>query len=75
MLLYSARIYQNVVNKDDNELICIPLEHSIHQIDEGCRGIRESVQHHQELIVPISCSESRLWYITLTHLELIIARS
>ena len=59
MFLHSARLYQNVVNKDDNELICIPLEHSVHQIHEHCRGTPETVRHHQGLMVLISYSECK----------------
>ena len=38
------------------------------------QGICESIRHRQKLIMSMSCSERRLWYIALMHSELIIPR-
>ena len=41
VILFALRIDQNIINKYNDEKVKKLMEHSIHKIHEGCRGISQ----------------------------------
>ena len=75
MLFYRARIDQNIIDEDDDELIQIGPEHPIHQVHECRWGIRQPKGHHQKFEMPIPGSESSLGNVLLFYPELVVSRT
>ena len=49
-------------DEDDDELIKIRFEHSVHEVHEGCWSICDAKRHDKKLIVPVLGSEGSLFY-------------
>ena len=75
MLLFIARIYQDIIKEDHDKLVQFSHEHRIHEIHEVSRCICKTEEHDEILIQPISRRESCLRYIFRTDLDLMIPRS
>ncbi|MCI61617.1 hypothetical protein A2U01_0082874 [Trifolium medium] len=60
MLLRIFRIDQNIINKDNNKLIQVRLEDTVHIVHKDSGSIGNTEGHHQKLIMTISSSEGGL---------------
>ncbi|KAE9587545.1 hypothetical protein Lalb_Chr23g0274931 [Lupinus albus] len=74
VFLPTSRVYQDVVNEDYHKRGQIRMENPIHILHKDCRSISYTERHHQILIVPISCPESRLGNILCPYPQLMIPR-
>ncbi|MFS7954582.1 hypothetical protein Hanom_Chr07g00632211 [Helianthus anomalus] len=61
------RVYQDEVNKNNDELIQIRLADSIHYVHEDSRGISQTKWHDCELIMPITSTELSWEYLFHAH--------
>ncbi|MFS7912357.1 hypothetical protein Hanom_Chr02g00129051 [Helianthus anomalus] len=75
MISSRLRIYQNVINENDDELIQIRLADPIHQVHENSQSISQTEWHDCELIMPIASAERCLGNIFFMHTKLMISRS
>ena len=75
MLLFIARVYQDIINEDHHKLVQFGHEHQIHEIHEVSRCIRKNEGHDKILIQSIPRRESCLSYIFRTDLDLMLPRS
>ena len=46
MFFPASRVYEDIFNKHNHELVHIGLEHAIHQVHESSWCIRQSKWHH-----------------------------
>ncbi|MFS7939996.1 hypothetical protein Hanom_Chr05g00458471 [Helianthus anomalus] len=69
------RINQDVINKNDDELIQIRLADPIHQVHENSRSIGQTEWHDCELIMPVSSAECCFGDILFMHTKLMIPRT
>lgn len=49
------------MDEDDDELIKIRFEHSVHEFHEGGWGICDAKRHDKKLVVPVTGSEGSLF--------------
>ena len=66
MFLYGTGKYQDVVNKDDHEVIKIFAEDVLYQMHELRRGIGNTKRHNQKFVRPPTHSKCGLRYILIT---------
>ena len=72
MLFFIFGIHKDVINEDNDKLIKVLHEHSIHQIHEIGRGIGQSKGHYSELKQPIPRRKSCLGDVFFANLELMV---
>ncbi|CAA0834151.1 Unknown protein, partial [Striga hermonthica] len=51
VLLLALRVDKNIVNKDNNKLIEVGMENTIHQVHENCWSITEAEWHDNKLVM------------------------
>ena len=61
MIFWRFGVYENVVNEDNDELVEIRFEHSIHEVYEGCWSICDAKWHDEKLVVPVTSFEGNLF--------------
>ncbi|PHU07623.1 hypothetical protein BC332_24112 [Capsicum chinense] len=73
--MLTAGVDKNVIYEDYDEHVQVLLEHTVHQVHEGCRGIGKTKEHDYEIKVNIPSFEGYFWDVTFSDYELMIARS
>src|SRR5262249_61246094 len=64
------RIHKHVINKHNDELIQVWSEYPVHQIHKDNRGIRQTKEHHQEIVMSIHGQKSSLLNIFFNNTSL-----
>src|SRR5436189_6129700 len=70
---FSGRVDEDVIDENDDELIKIRSEDTIHQIHEEGWCVGQPKWHDQELIQSVAGSEGRLLNVFLSNTKLVIA--
>ena len=50
MIFYCLRIYQNVIQEDNDKVVQVVSKYVIHQVHKLCQGIRDSKRNDKELV-------------------------
>src|ERR1044072_2490372 len=74
MLFFTLGVYQNVVDKDNHELVQERSENTVHVVHEHRWCIGNTERHHKILVVTITSSERSLSYIGFLDSYLMITR-
>ena len=74
MFLCGTGKYQDVVNKDDHEVIKIFVEDVLYQMHELRRGIGNTKRHYQKFVGSSTRAKCGLRYILITYWHLPIFR-
>lgn len=68
-------IHQNIVKEDDDKLLEVRLENTIHQGLKNHRSIRQSEWHHAKFTVVVVLSECSLLNVVSGYQDLVIPRN
>ena len=60
MLFLQLRIYQDIIDKNNDKLIYIGSKHPINQVYKHLQGICQTKRNNQELIMPMPCAKHLL---------------
>ena len=65
--------YQDIVNKNYDELVQILLENSVHKVHEISWSIAQTKRHDRKLVRTIACTERRHRNACIFHSHLMVA--
>ncbi|CAA0821506.1 cysteine-rich RLK (RECEPTOR-like protein kinase) 8, partial [Striga hermonthica] len=68
VLLLALRVDKNIVNKDNNELIEVGMEDTVHEVHENSWRIAETERHDDELVMAVTSPESESHMKTVKHI-------
>ena len=74
MFVLDFGIDQNVVNKDDDEIIKEGLKHSVHEVHKCCWCIGKPKGHHKKFLMPIPSTNGSLRNVFPFDLQLVVPR-
>ena len=61
MIFWQFGVYENVVNEDNDELVKIGFEHSIHEVHESYWDICDAKRYDEKLVVPVTGFEGSIF--------------
>jgi hypothetical protein len=68
-------IDENIIDKDHDKFVELRHKHGVREVHEVGWGIRETKEHHQELVKTITSGESGFRNVTRSNLDLVITRT